>query len=104
MLSLLDDRSLDNHLCKLFDHSDPPPLLFQQFSQLMEFSLHGIWTSSLYEVGTGSGSVGDPWNPMRIPFPIAPPSHLFESFFPILPPSIPPITLSPQPTNAIPSI
>src|SRR5258707_11264201 len=40
MPSLLGDRSLDNCLRKLFDCSDPP-LSFQQFSQLMEFSLCG---------------------------------------------------------------
>ncbi len=103
MLSLLGDRSLDNRLRKLFDHSDPPPLSFQQFSQLMEFSLHGIWTSRLYEAGTGSGSVGDPWHTMRIPFAIGPHRHLIESFFTIPTPYMTSNTLIPPPDHAVPS-
>ncbi len=104
MPSLLGDRSLDNCLCKLFDRSDPLPLSFQQFSQLMEFLLHGIWTSRLYEAGTGSGSVGDPWHTMRIPFAIGPHRHLIESFFTILTPYMTSNTLIPPPDHAVPSI
>src|SRR5258708_29324851 len=104
MPSLLGDRSLDNCLCKLFDRSDPLPLSFQQFSQLMEFSLHAIWTSRLYDLGTGSGSVGDPSHTMRVPFAIRPHQHLIKSFFTIPPPYMTSNTLIPPPHHPVSSI
>src|SRR5258707_8252955 len=70
----------------------------------MEFSLDGIWTSRLYEAGTGSGSVGDPWHTMRIPFAIGPHQHLIKSFFTIPTPYMTSNTLIPPPDHAVPSI
>src|SRR5258707_2245349 len=102
MLSLLGDRSLDNRLHKLFDRSDPPPLSFQQFSQLMEFSLFGIWTSRLYEAVTGSVSVCDPLHTMRIPFAIGPHRHLIETFFTIPTLYVTSNTLIPPPDHPVP--